>query len=53
MLEDLKTLFREFDLQALINPASAEQFLMNLVLLAAMVGLVVLAWVIIKQVLGG
>ena len=53
MLEDLKTLIQEFDIQALINPASAEQFLMNLILLAAMIGLVVLAWMIIRQVLGG
>ncbi len=53
MVEDLKILTREFDIMALLNPASVEQFMMTLILLLMMVGLVLFAWKIVQHLLGG
>ncbi len=53
MLEDLQTLWDEFDLHALLNPHSPEQFVTNLVFLLILVGALVAAWKLVQMVLGG
>lgn len=45
MLEDLKALIDEFDLYTLTHPASVEQFILNLVIVAI---LFALFWVVLK-----
>lgn len=45
MFDDLKTLIDEFDLHTLTHPASVEQFILNLIIVAILFGL---AWAVFR-----
>ncbi len=45
VFDDIQELYQEFDLYSLTHPASVEQFIMNMVIVAALVGI---AWVLFK-----
>lgn len=53
MLDDLRQLVDEFDLEALVNPTSPEQFVWNLVVLAILLGVLVVAWKALGFLFGG
>lgn len=49
MIDDLKTLIREFDLMAILRPESGGAFLTNLILLAIMLGSAYVAWAAVRR----
>ncbi len=53
VIEDLEQLVREFDLQAIVSPTSPEQFVTNLVILAILAGVLVVAWKALGILFGG